>query len=152
MKIEADGLVKTYQARFDDLNRRADAIMQRGNAIGVTSAEAVQASRTFAASKAKLDQLRAQMKNAPGEIAAIKEKLAMQQYFDNTSRTLREGYTVINADFDAVESWITLAEQTPQQVTRREVPAPDSPPSPPPPGNQGEMGAGGTSPNPNPHQ
>ncbi len=148
MKVEADGLAKNYQVRFDELSRRADAIMQRGNAIGVTNPEAVQASRTFAAAKGKLEQLKTQAKNAPAEIAAIKERMPMQQYYDTTKRSLEDGYTQVNGDFDAVESWITLAEAKPQQVTRREVPAPDQPPAPPPPGNPGAMGAGGTAPPP----
>src|SRR5512139_2600091 len=59
MKTEAEGIVKNYQSRFEDLNRRADSIMQRGNAIGVTSPDAANASRMFAMAKGKLEQIRA---------------------------------------------------------------------------------------------
>lgn len=150
MKAEAEGLVKNYQTRFEDLSRRADAIMQRGNAISASAPDAASAVQMFRVAKAKLETLKAQTKNAPGEIAQIKDTAAMQKYFDDATRGLGEGYTQVNADFDAIESWITLAEAKPQQVTRREpvVPSPgSSPPPAPPPGNPGEMGAGGTTPN-----
>ena len=133
MKAEAQGLVANYAARFDDLNRRADAIMQRGNAIGVSSPDAANASRMFAMAKAKLEALRAETQNAQREIADIKDKADMQRYRDHSASELEEGYVSINADFDAVESWITLAEANPQ-VARREPPAvpppTDTPPAP----------------------
>ncbi|HLL21039.1 MAG TPA: hypothetical protein VK427_02860, partial [Kofleriaceae bacterium] len=87
----------------------------------------------------------------PAEIANIKTDLEMQRYIDRASREMKEGFVAINADFTAVESWVTLAETRPNQVATKDpvVPPPaPSPESPPPPGNPGQMGAGGTTPNP----
>ena len=132
MKAETEGMLKSYQVRFDDLNRRADAIMQRGNAIGVTSPDAANASRLFAMAKGKLEQLRGDVANAPGELAKLKDKLELRKYIDRTEKTLYTGFTEINADFDAVESWITQAEAKPQQVSSRQpaVPPPAQPDAP----------------------
>jgi hypothetical protein len=136
MKTEAEGIVKNFQTRFEDLNRRADSIMQRGNAIGVTSPDAASASRMFAMAKSKLEQLRGDVNNASGEIAKVKDKIEMQKYIDRTKNQLEDGYIEINTDFDAVESWITLAEAGPQVAHREPVvpppAAPDSPPQTPP--------------------
>ena len=161
MRAEAEGMIKNYQQRFDDLNRRADSIMQRGNAIGVTSPDAANASRLFAMAKGKLEQLRADAGNATGEIAKIKDRLELRRAIDRYSQQFHAGFTQINSDFDAVESWITLAESRPAQVSSRQpvVPPPPSqgghdghdhgaPPPPPQPGNPGQQGAGGTAPSP----
>ena len=153
MKAETEGMLKNYQVRVDDLNRRADAIMQRGNAIGVTSPDAANASRLFAMAKGKLEQLRGDVSNAPAELAKLKDKLELRKYIDRTEKSLHVGFTEINADFDAVEAWITQAEARPQQVSSRQPvvpPPPSGQPDAPPaqPGNPGQQGAGGTAPNP----
>jgi hypothetical protein len=152
MKAEAEGMFLNYGKRLADLRGRADAIMQRGNAIGVTSPDAANASRLFAMSKGKLEQLDADVKASPGELTKLKDKLEMRRYIDRKSHELEVGYIEINADFDAVESWITLAEQRPTQVSSRTpvVPPPNPDPNAPPaqPGNPGQQGAGGTAPNP----
>ena len=137
IKAEAEGMMKNYQARLDDLNRRADSIMQRGNAIGVTNPDAQNASRMFAQAKGKLEQLRGNVGNSAAEMGKLKDKLELSRYFDRMSRELATGTMEINADFDTVEAWITLAEAKPTQVSSRQPavpppPAPDSPPAPTP--------------------
>lgn len=155
MRAEAEGMIKNYQLRFDELNRRADSIMQRGNAIGVTSPDAANASRLFATSKGKLEQLRGDAGNAPGELAKIKDRLELQRAIDRHSQQFKSGFMQINADFDAVESWITLAENRSTQVSSRQPVVPPPPAAEhhghehaPPPGNPGQHGAGGTAPSP----
>ncbi|MBA3501569.1 MAG: hypothetical protein H0T65_14485 [Deltaproteobacteria bacterium] len=152
MKAEATGIAQSYKTRFEDLNARGNSIMQRGNAIGVTSPDAANASRLFAMAKGKLEQLKADAENAPGEIGKVKERIEMQRFIDRKNHEFEEGFTQINADFDAVESWITLAESRPTQVSSRQpaVPPPPTPGqnTPPPPGNPTITGAGGTTPNP----
>lgn len=152
IKAEADGTFQNYTTRLDHLNSRAESIMQRGNAIGVTNPDAANASRLFATAKGKLEQLRGDLKAAPAELAKIKERLEVIRYFDRKKRDLHAGWVQINADFDAVESWITLAESQPTKVSARQpvVPPPPSPnpDGPPPPSNPGTTGAGGTTPNP----
>jgi hypothetical protein len=104
-------------------------------------------------SKGKLEQLRGDLANANGELTKAKTKLELARYIDRTYAQLQTGFIEINADFDAVESWITQAEAKPQQVSSRQpvVPPPTNPnPNAPPaqPGNPGQQGAGGTAPNP----
>lgn len=141
IKAEADGTFKNYKTRLDHLNSRAESILQRGNAIGVTNPDAANASRLFAMAKGKLEQLRGDIAAAPGELAKIKERLELIRFVDRKERELHSGYVEINADFDAVESWITLAESQPARVSSR-------PAVPPPPANPGATGAGGTPPTP----
>ncbi|HLL25567.1 MAG TPA: hypothetical protein VK427_25700, partial [Kofleriaceae bacterium] len=59
MKAEAQGMAKNYQTKLGELDRRANHILQRGNAIGVTSPDAANASHTFATAKGRLEQLKA---------------------------------------------------------------------------------------------
>jgi hypothetical protein len=131
IKAETEGMLQSYQARLEQQNRRADSIMQRGNAIGVTNPDAANASRLFAMAKGKLEQLKGDVAAAPGEMAKIKDRLEMIRYFDRKKRDLQTGFIEINADFDAVESWITLAESRPTQVSTRQPVVPNpNPPSP----------------------
>lgn len=133
MRAETEGMLKNYQGRFDDLGRRAEAILQRGNAIGVTSPDAANASRLFAMAKGKLETLRADVTAAAGETAKAKDTIELQKMIDKTQKNLEEGYIEVNADFDAVESWITLAEQRPAQVSSRQPVVPPPPADAPPP-------------------
>lgn len=138
MKTETEGMLRNYQARFEDLSRRADAIMQRGNAIGVTTPDAANASRLFATAKGKLEMLKADVAAAPGELANLKDKLELRRYIDRAEHKLETGYLEINADFDAVESWISIAEARPAQVSSRQpvVPPPPTEPASPATPNQ----------------
>jgi hypothetical protein len=156
MRTEAEGIVKNYAARFEDLNRRAEAILQRGNALRVSDPDGQAASRLFGAAKSRLDEMRNLVTTAGAKItAASKDRLAMRELTDKLAREMRDAHTTINADFDAVESWMASAEARPQQISR----APDAkaappvvPPPPPsevpPPGQPGQQGAGGTVPAP----
>jgi len=131
IRAEADIMLKNYQAKLDDLSRRADSIMQRGNAIGVTSPDAANASRLFAMAKTKLEGLRADVAASPGEIAKLKTPLEVRQSVGRKANALDTGYREINADFDAVESWITLAESRPTQVSSNQPVVPPPPTSNP---------------------
>ena len=152
IRAEAEGTFHNYKTRLDQLNSRAESIMQRGNAIGVTNPDAANASRLFAMAKGKLEQLRADVAAAPGDLNNIQDRIELIRYFGRKEHALQTGYVEINTDFDAVESWITLAESRPTQVSSRQpvVPPPPSPnpDGPPPPGNPGQQGAGGTTPTP----
>lgn len=143
MKEEAEGLVMTYAARFDELARRAESIDERGRMISVTTADERASSQIYATAKGKLAQLRATVANAKSEIeSASKDKLAMRRLLDRLEKDFENGFIEVNADFDAIEAWLTLAEerQGRQQVSRGNTPVP------PPPGGPGQSGAGGTSP------
>ncbi len=133
MRAEAEGLVKNYAARFDELDRRANEIMRRGNAIGVTSPDAANASRLFATAQGKLKDLEGIVTTAPNEIKNAKDKLEMQRLLDSYQGRLEEGFTEVNSEFNAVEDWISVAEQRPQQVSHNESSTPATPAVPPPP-------------------
>ena len=147
MKEEAGGLVKRYQEHFELLAKRASMIEQRGNAVGVTTPEARNASQVYARAKGKLEQIRGDLRNAPTEIAAVKERLEMRRWFDRMERQLEDGSIEINADFSAVESWLTVHERRTTQVSGRAT-VPVTPIVPPPTGTSNQMGAGGTTPTP----
>jgi chromosome segregation ATPase len=142
MKEEAGGLVKNYQARFEELATRATSIEQRGNAIGVTTPDAREASQLYARAKARLEKLRADLRNAKAEIDPIKDRMQMRRWLDDSERKLEDGFTEINADFNAVESWLTIHEGGQRgQVSRAPAPV-----VPPPTGQPAQTGAGGTTP------
>lgn len=126
---EAQGLVKNYAAKLEDLNTRANAIMQRGNAIGVTTPQAQTVSRMFSAAKGKLDELRNAVSAAPPEIdnaTRAKDKLAMQKLLDGYTEKFGNGFIEINGDFDAVESWLAFAEAA-RSAGQIQLPPPSAP-------------------------
>ncbi|MDQ3336873.1 MAG: hypothetical protein M4D80_17035 [Myxococcota bacterium] len=148
IRVEAEGMFRNYQVRLDHLNSRADSIMQRGNAIGVTNPDAANASRLFATAKSKLEQLKGDLAAAPNEMPKLKDRLELVKYFDRKKQDLRTSFIQVNADFDAVESWITLAESQTQVASRQPVVPPPTPNRDvQPPGIPGTTGAGGTPPN-----
>ena len=145
MKEEAEGIVKNYGARLDELARRAESIDARGRTISVTTTDERNSSQVYATAKGKLAQLRATVANAKSEIdSSSKDRLALRRVLDRLEKDLKNGFIEVNSDFDAVESWLTLAEQ--RQGSQASVSRRGNTPVPPPPGGPGHMGAGGPSP------
>lgn len=139
MQQEASGMVVNYAARFDDLRRRGEAIMQRGNSLGVSQTEAQVPLQVFGAAMNRLDGLSKRATAATAEInslAAKGDRLALQRLSDSLRTELRSGFTEINADLDAVESWISIAEQRPRQVAAG-TPGSGDPAAPAPTGTEG---------------
>ncbi|MBA3397197.1 MAG: hypothetical protein H0T89_31500 [Deltaproteobacteria bacterium] len=145
LQEEAVGMIKNYSIRFDDLRRRGEAIMQRGNSLGVSQAEAQVPLQTFGAAMNRLDTLRTRATTATTEInslAAKGDRLELQRLSDSLRNELRSGFTEINADLDAVESWIAIAEQRPRGQVAGGVPGAGDPSAPAPGGAE----AGGSAP------
>ncbi|MDQ3296399.1 MAG: hypothetical protein M3619_07440, partial [Myxococcota bacterium] len=74
LQEEAVGMIKNYSIRFDDLRRRGEAIMQRGNSLGVSQAEAQVPLQTFGAAMNRLDTLRTRATTATTEINSLAAK------------------------------------------------------------------------------
>ncbi len=137
LQEETAGMVTSYAARFDDLRRRGEAIMERGNSLGVSQAEAQVPLQIFGAAMNRLDALRTRATTATTEIkslAAKGDRLALQKLGDSLRTELRSGFTEINADLDAVESWISIAEQRPRGQVAARAPGSGDPAAPAPTG------------------
>ena len=132
MQAEGQGMVKNWTERFEDLERRSDAIMKRGNDLekrnGGVSPEGQRAIGLFKTAAQKLESLKGVIGTATNDIPKTKTAAEMQKTLDSVGERLEDGYTEINADFSAVESWLTLAEAQPApQVSKNETPAAPAP-------------------------
>lgn len=132
MQEEANGLVKDYAARFEWLARRADALNARGNALGVTRPDAAAAGQMFSSAVQELKSLRETAASAPAQInaaAANGKQAELQRLLDSLDIQFGNGWTVVNAKLDAVESWIVNAERLGAAPPPTE-PVPTTPPGP----------------------
>lgn len=112
LQEEANGIVANFKPRFDDLQRRGEALMQRGNALGATASDGNAARQTFGTAMTKLQNMRQRLQAAPAAIntAATKGRIDLQREMDGLRSELTSAFTEINADLGAVENWIQLAE------------------------------------------
>ena len=128
-------LVKVHVQVLDQLQRRADSLLQRGRSIGQRSGTSTQgiadAGRILTEARAQLDQLRAATQQAPGAIATAAKTgndEEMYQVSDELVEKLEKGAALVRADLDAVEQWLAYAESRPAVPAAATPPPPAQPP------------------------
>jgi hypothetical protein len=121
-------LVKVHIKALDQLQRRADRLLDRGRAIGSKAGPNTQgiadAGRILTEARSNLDQLRAVAGSAPKAVADA-AKVGEEELFktsDEMVEKLDSGAAAVRADLDAVDQWLAIAENRP---------APAAPPMPP---------------------
>jgi len=136
VKEETLELVKVHVKALDQLQRRSDALLQRGQTLGAktrgNSQGIADAGRILTEARAKLDQLRGLAQSAPKSVEeAMKAGNDEEMYklSDEMVEKLEDGATLVRADLDAVEQWLAIAEGRPAPAAP--VPPP-TPPTPPP--------------------
>jgi len=143
-------LVKVHVKQLEQLQRRADRLLDRGRAIGSKAGPNTQgiadAGRILTEARSNLDQLRGLAGSAPTAIATA-AKAGDEELFkasDEMVEKLEKGAAVVRADLDAVEQWLAVAESRPAAAAAPPMPptppAPDMPPSAP--AGQGAPAAG----------
>lgn len=129
-------LVKVHTKVLDQLQRRADMLLQRGRTIGAKAGQGSQgiadAGRLLTEARARLDQLRGLTVKAPSSIAAAVKTGNEEEVYktsDEMVEQLDTGATLIRADLDAVEQWLAIAEGRPAPAAPA-MPATATPTSP----------------------
>ena len=131
LQDEARATAKSYQERFDELSRRAERISKRGNTLRADAPHSADAQRVYRKAVSTLEDNRRILQGLPTRIqagASPEDPDALPKLIDTVSERFEHAVIEINANLDAVESWIGVAEQ--QQGSRSAPPAAAPPPSP----------------------
>jgi hypothetical protein len=161
MQHEMAGLVKNYSVRFDELEKRGSELTRRLKDQPAEAPGLVEANNTLAeagnlfrglhdilgrvpneikaaTSAGKPDQLRqiadSLTGNATEKAPPVDLELELGRVMDALEARLEHGYVEINADLDAVDSALWLAERaaaTPKPAEPKKADAPAPTPAPP---------------------
>jgi len=127
MQDEANGIATTYKPKFDALSKRVAALEQRGRTLTSDAPGLNDARKLFVETNAKLVELRSAVTQAPAAITtaakAEQPRAELIRVMGELRTRLQAGHTEVNANLDAVESWIAQSEWRPRTAT---------PPAPPP--------------------
>ena len=129
LQDEARATAKEFQERFDELSRRAEEISKRGNTLRADAANSGDAQRVYREAVSALEDNRRILQGLPTRIqagAGPEDPDALPKLIDSVRERFEHAVIEINADLDAVESWIDVAAR--QQVAR--TTAPPAAPSP----------------------
>lgn len=138
MQKEALAVVNVYAGQLEGLQRRAEALLQRGRALDPSTPGYAEAGRKLTEVRAQLEQLRAVTASAPTSFAAAaKTNVAeeLERLSDETVEKVDHGIALVRAELDALESWLAAvgyarppaapAPASPEPVTGTpEVPVP----------------------------
>jgi hypothetical protein len=137
---EAMGVAKYYQPRLDELAKRANAIVRRGNVPADAPGLAEARARLTEAGK-KLGELQSIVAPAAGgksEVEKQADELAkagnvadLDKLVADTRNRLDEGTLEVNDAFTTVENWLSATEERMKQNPAANPPAPN-PEAPPP--------------------
>ncbi len=126
MQDEALGVVKLHARDIEVLQRRADAMMVRGRSLGTDAPGIADAGRYLSEARAGLDQLRAQVTQAPSMLGAAVKSNDLEQLTKSCDEliekldTLEEG---VRANLAAVDTWLMNAENRPSATAPATPPA-----------------------------
>jgi hypothetical protein len=114
LQDEARATAKAYQDRFDELSRRAERISKRGNTLRADAPHSADAQRVYRQAVSTLEDNRRILQGLPTRIqagASPEDPDALPKLIDTVSERFENAVIEINAELDAVESWIGVAEQ-----------------------------------------
>jgi hypothetical protein len=141
MKDELLASVNGYQARFDELKRRADAIEPRAHALPKDTA-AASALHTLGLARTAIDQSLGQLSQVPQMVAAWLSsrdpRSLVQAWLSDQRRELDAVAIEATSELSAVESWTAMAEQRAEAPRPAAVPPPDPEPAPAAPASDDE--------------
>ncbi len=143
-------IVKWHATEVEVLQRRADALMQRGRTLGGDAAGIAEAGRLLSEARQSLDQLRALLTSSSSVMStAVKSGNIeeVQHSSDEMLEKLEAGEVAVKANLAAVESWLMNAEN--HAMAAAPPPVPSAPPvvdetavPPPPPAPTAPAAAG----------
>lgn len=132
LQDEARATAQEFQERFEELSRRAEAISKRGNTLsGPSATNSMDAQRVYREAVTALEDGRRILQGLPTRIQAgssPEDPDALPKLIDSVRERLEHAVIAINADLDAVESWIDVAAR--HQGSRSTPPAAPAAPAP----------------------
>lgn len=110
---EANGLVAAYAAEFDEMQQRAVWLQERSAAAVELAGPRADASSRLRGANQRLGALRAEVQQAPAEIAnaAKTSREASQAKLDQLHHVLREGAIIVRAELNEAEAFIERSEE-----------------------------------------
>jgi hypothetical protein len=114
LQDEARATAKEYQERFDELAHRAEAISKRGNTLRADPQSSAEAQRVYRQALTVLEDNRRFLLQVPASIdtsAKSADPDALPQLIDSLRERFEHAVIEVNAELDAVESWISVTEQ-----------------------------------------
>jgi len=156
MQQEMTGMVKSYAAKFDELEQRGSQLTQRIKSLPTESAALVDANNTLAEAGNRFRELHDVLGRVPNEIKAAvtagkpdqlrqisdgllgssaekappptELEVELGRTTDALRRRLEDGFVEINSALDAVDSTLALAENRPAApATKSEAAKQDAP-------------------------
>ncbi len=110
LQEDAQATAKRFGERLDDLAERAQAISARGNTLRPDAANSADAQRAYREAVTKLESSRRLLETIPAQAkAGSATPEALHKLIDNAHERLEHAVIEINANLDAVESWIAVA-------------------------------------------
>lgn len=126
LEHEAVGLVKLYERKFAHLDQRRTALEERAKKLAGLKQEGTAASN-FAAASGQLAKLLEKTRSAPAELAAFAKgsaaRVSLISRTGDLKRELGEGFIVVNAAFDAYETYLTRVESGGDVASAAPLPA-----------------------------
>jgi hypothetical protein len=127
MHDEAVAAAREYDARLDDLKRRADELDHRRAALPHDSLSSASADHTLGQARSVLEDQRGYLRGVRTKLQKPGTKAELQALIDELRHRLGDSITEATSEISAVESWVAIAERQRTAVAQR--PAPPEPPT-----------------------
>lgn len=143
-------LVRLHATEVETLQRRADALLARGQALGGNAPGISEAGPVLSAARSQLDQLRMEVSTAPTTMAnAAKsgELDEVERTSDELLEKIESGTVAVRANLATVDNWLMSVEDRDAAAATPPAPPP-APPAPtetevpPPPPGATDAGSG----------
>lgn len=122
---EAIAAAGEYDARLDDLKRRADELDRRRAALPHDTVSSASADHTLGQARSVLEDQRGYLRGVRTRLQKPGTSAEREALIDELRRRLDDGITEASSEISAVESWVAIAERQRTAVALR--PAPPEP-------------------------
>jgi hypothetical protein len=127
MHDEAVAAAHEYDARLDDLKRRADELDHRRAALPHDTVSSASADHALGQARTVLEDQRGHLRGVRSKLQKPGTTAELRALVDELRRRLDDGITEATSELSAVESWVAIAERQRTAVARRPPPPPEPP-------------------------
>jgi len=125
MRDEVLATAARFDARFDELRHRAEAVELRRAALPHDTLASASADHSLGQARSVIEDERGYLTTARARLQKPSTRAELLRLLDEMRSRLEDGITEAGAELSAVESWVAIA-------TRGGAPAPPAPPPPEP--------------------
>ena len=109
IRDEALALAARFDARFDDLRHRAEAVEQRRAALPHDTLASASADHDLGQARTVIEDHRSYLKTVRVRLQKPSTRAELRRLLDEMRSRLEDGVTEATADLSAVESWVAIA-------------------------------------------